>query len=74
MECVLCKHGDTRSGAVTATLQRGDATVIMKDVPAEVCDNCAEYYLSQDVTRQVLARAEQAAMRGAEVEILRFAG
>ncbi len=72
MECVLCRHGDTRSGAVTVSLQRGETTVITKDVPAEVCDNCAEYYLSEEVTQQLLARAEQAVKRGAQVEILRF--
>ena len=74
MKCFLCRHGDTRSGAVTMTLQRGETTVITKNVPAEVCDNCAKYSLSEEVTRQLLARAEQAVKRGAEVEILRFAG
>ena len=73
MTCVLCKHGDTRPGEVTVTLQRGETTVILKGVPAEVCENCGEYYLSQIVSEQVLVRAEQAATSGAEVEILRFA-
>jgi len=73
MRCVLCKHGDTRPGAVTVTLQRGGTTVITKDVPAEVCENCAEYYLSEEVTGQLLHRADQAVKCGTEVEILRFA-
>lgn len=73
MKCVLCRHGDTRSGEVTVTLQRGGTTVIVKDVPAEVCENCGEYYLSEGVSGQLLARAEQAVKSGAEVEILRFA-
>jgi len=55
------------------TLQRGDTTVILKGVPAEVCDNCGEYYLSEEVTLRVLAAAAEAVARGAEVEILRFA-
>jgi len=72
MKCVICKHGETHPGQVTVVLQRGDVTVILKDVPADVCDNCGEYYLTEDVTRTVLARAEEAVRRGAEVEILRF--
>jgi hypothetical protein len=36
-------------------------------------ENCGEYYLSEDVTEQVLSRAEEAVRKGAEVEILRFA-
>lgn len=73
MSCVICKNGKTIDGLVTVTAQRGDTTVILKRVPAEVCDNCGEYYLSSDVAAQVLERAESAVKSGAEVEILRFA-
>lgn len=73
MKCVICKGGETHSGEVTVTLQRGDTTVIIKNVPAEICENCGEYYLDEDVTESVLTRAEEAVKSGAEVEILRFA-
>lgn len=73
MKCVLCKQGETCPGQTTVTLQRGETTIIIKGVPAEVCENCGEYYLSETVTEQVLERAEQAVKNGAEVEILRFA-
>lgn len=73
MKCVLCRHGETRPGQVTVTLQRGGTMVIIKDVPAEVCENCGEYYLSETVTEQILAKAEAAVKSHAEVEILRFA-
>jgi hypothetical protein len=54
-------------------LQREGATIIFKSVPAEVCENCGEYYLSEAVSEQLLQRAEQAVRSGAELEILRFA-
>ena len=73
MKCVLCKHGDTKPGKVTVTLQRGDSTIIIKGVPGDVCVNCGEYYLSESVTAEVLKLAEDAVRKGAEVEILRFA-
>ncbi len=73
MKCPVCKHGETQPGVVTVTLQRGEATVIIKNVPAEVCDNCAEYYLSEEVMARVLALAEDAVAKGVEVEILRYA-
>ena len=73
MSCVICRNGTTHSGFVTVTLQRGETTVILKQVPADVCDNCGEYYLSSEVTAQVLEKAESAVRSGAEVEILRFA-
>jgi YgiT-type zinc finger domain-containing protein len=73
MKCVLCKHGETHPGQATVTLQRGATTVILKGVPADVCQNCGEYYLSDEVAGQVLERAEAAVNSGAEVEILRYA-
>ena len=73
MPCSICRTGQTSAGQVTVTLQRGDTTVILKGVPADVCDNCGEYYLSEDITHCVLEVAADAVTRGAEVEILRFA-
>lgn len=73
MKCLICKYGETEPGLVTVTLTRGEAVVIVKQVPAEVCDNCGEYYLSEAITDELLQRAEAAVARGTEVEILRFA-
>lgn len=63
MNCVICRNGTTHSGTVTVTLQRGDTTVILKQVPADVCENCGEYYLASDITAQVLEKAESAVKR-----------
>ena len=73
MKCVLCRQGETHAGQVTVTLQRGETIVIIKQVPADVCENCGEYYLSKEVTSLVLKKGEEAVRKGAEVEILRFA-
>jgi YgiT-type zinc finger domain-containing protein len=73
MTCVICKQGETAPGLATVTLQRGESTIIFKQVPADVCGNCGEYYLSQDIAERLLSRAEEAVKNGAEVEILRFA-
>ena len=73
MKCVICKHGETAPGTTTILLQRGETTVVIKGVPAEICDNCGEYYLSEETTRRVLALAEAAVAQGAEIEVLRYA-
>lgn len=73
MNCVVCKVGKTAAGPVTVTVQRGETTVILKQVPADVCENCGEYYLSSEVAGQVLEKAESAVASGAEVRILSFA-
>ncbi len=73
MKCAICKTGNTHGGTATVTLERDDTTVIIKDVPAQVCENCGEYYLSDDVTAQVHELAEEAVRRGAEIDVLRYA-
>jgi len=73
MECVICKQGKTEPGMITVPLQREGNTIIFKNVPADVCQNCGEYYLSETTTNDLLSRAEQAISRGAEVEIVRLA-
>ncbi len=73
MKCVICRNGDTAPGKVTATLQRGETTIVFKDVPADICQNCGEFYLSEAVTQKLLTRADEAVKNGAELEILRYA-
>ena len=72
MRCIFCKQGDARPGEVTVTLQRGETVVVVKGVPADICENCGEYYLSAAVSEKVMAKAEAAVENGAEVEILRY--
>jgi YgiT-type zinc finger domain-containing protein len=73
MNCAICKTGQMVEGKATVTLQREETTIVIKDVPAQICDNCGEYYLSEAMTEQVLSMAEGAVRNGAEVEILRWA-
>ena len=72
MECVICKNGNTNPGMVNVALQRDDFAIIFKKVPADVCDNCGEYYIDEDISDQLLKRAEDSIKKGAEVEILRY--
>ncbi|MHB0874734.1 MAG: type II toxin-antitoxin system MqsA family antitoxin [Anaerolineae bacterium] len=73
MTCVICWQGETHPGLVTVTLTRLEAVVVIKGVPALVCENCGEYYLTEDVATVVTELAEDAIDKGAEVEVLRYA-
>jgi YgiT-type zinc finger domain-containing protein len=73
MECTICRHGEVSPGYALVALQRGGSIVIIKDVPADVCGDCGEYYLTDEITRQILSRAEAAVESGAEVTVQRFA-
>jgi YgiT-type zinc finger domain-containing protein len=73
MKCTVCRSGETEAGTTTVVLERGRTVVIIRDVPAEVCGNCGEYWLDESTTERVLGHAEDAVTRNAEVEIVRYA-
>ncbi len=73
MKCVICKHGETELGTTTMTLERNITTVVFKNVPAEVCDNCGEAYLDEQTTRHLLHIVEEAAKIGVQVDVRSYA-
>jgi len=74
MKCAICKHGETRPGKTTVTLQRNGMTLVIRNVPAEVCENCGEAYVDEATTRELLHGAEAAARAGVMVDIREYAG
>lgn len=73
MKCPICRHGETRSGAVTAPLERCNVVIIFRKVPALVCENSGEAFHDEAVTAALLKQAEEAAAAGVEIEVRRFA-
>ena len=65
MHCLFCKQGQTKPGWATITQTRDEQAVVIKNVPADICDNCGEYYLSDEVAAQVFSLAE-AAMKSSD--------
>jgi YgiT-type zinc finger domain-containing protein len=74
MKCPICKHGETQAGEASITLERNGAVLVVRNVPAQVCDNCGEAYHSAEVTEALLRQAEVAVGAGVEVDVRRFAG
>jgi YgiT-type zinc finger domain-containing protein len=73
LPCVICKNGNTRPGRATVTLEREGTTLIVRGVPAEVCENCGEKYMDESAATSLLKTAEEAARAGAHVDIREFA-
>jgi len=74
MKCAICKHGETRPGKTTVTLQRNGMTLVIRNVPAEVCENCGEAYVDEATARELLHGAKAAARAGVMVDIREYAG
>jgi YgiT-type zinc finger domain-containing protein len=70
MECVICKNGTTSDGYTTVTLERKGAVIVIKDVPAAICDNCGHYYLDEKTSNKLLNIASDTVAKGVEVEVM----
>jgi len=46
--------------------------MVIKGVPAQVCENCGEAYVDENVASELLKSAEQTARTGAQVEIHQY--
>ena len=73
MKCMICKHGETKQGITTVTLEKGSSTIIFKEVPAQICDNCGEKYIDDSTTKELLNKARKIVNNGVEVDIRKYA-
>jgi YgiT-type zinc finger domain-containing protein len=72
MECVICRHGETRPGKITVALERKGMTIVMKGVPANVCATCGEEYLETEVKDLMMNQAEVLVRSGIQVAICEY--
>jgi len=70
MECVICKNGTTKEGHVTFTLERNNVIIVFKNVPAMVCQNCGDFYLTSETTKMLIEKASETLEKGVEFEII----
>jgi len=72
MKCVICKHGETKKGRISVTLERDGMTLVFKEVPAQVCSNCGEEYVDEEITSRLLKTAEESLSSGVMVDIRQY--
>ncbi|NOX16145.1 MAG: type II toxin-antitoxin system MqsA family antitoxin [Epsilonproteobacteria bacterium] len=72
MKCMICKHGETKEGTTTVTLEKGSSTIVFKEVPAQICDNCGEKYIDESTTKELLNKAREIVKNGVEVDIRKY--
>ncbi len=73
MKCMICKHGETKQGITTVTLEKASSTIVFKEVPAQICDNCGEKYIDDSTTKELLNKARKIVKNGVEVDIRKYA-
>jgi YgiT-type zinc finger domain-containing protein len=72
MTCVICK--DTlRKGVINYSVDRGAQFLLIRDVPALICDQCGESFIDDKVYSKIEKIIENARQSNVEIEVLRYA-
>ena len=72
MKCLVCKHGVLKPGRTTATVERDGTTIVVRNVPAEVCETCGEDYLDATVASSLEIVLQQATGSGVRFELREY--
>ena len=70
--CQQCPEGIYEKGRVTETLERGDTIVVVKDVPALVCNVCGNSLLAAEKVERLQDILKRAEAEGVELESRRY--
>jgi YgiT-type zinc finger domain-containing protein len=72
MKCVIGQYGETEPGTTKVALTRDDTTIVIRDVPAQICTICGEEYVDAATGRRLSQIAEQAVNEGVQVDVRRY--
>ena len=72
MICVICKNGETEPGTTLFTFEEGEMIVVVKDIPAEICNNCGEGYFDSETVGRLLEESVGEVNYDVEVEVRNY--
>ena len=72
MKCLACKHGTPKPGVTNFTAERDGVLVVVRHVPALICETCGEEYLDDSVTDGLYEQVDKAVKAGKEIIIQEF--
>jgi YgiT-type zinc finger domain-containing protein len=70
MQCVICKTGNTKKDKTTYSIVKNGKVIVVKDVEAEICNNCGEAYFSVETSQYLTQKVNEAINASKEVEVM----
>lgn len=71
MKCVLCK-ANLAKGNVNHIVDLGEGIIIIKNVPAKICEQCGEYFLDTSTALRLETIVDEIRKNKAEVFIINY--
>ncbi|OFW22186.1 MAG: hypothetical protein A3H97_04820 [Acidobacteria bacterium RIFCSPLOWO2_02_FULL_65_29] len=72
MKCLVCKSGTLKAGRTTVTVEREGTTIVIHNVPANVCETCGEDYLDAAVASSLETVLQEASRSGVRFEVREY--
>jgi len=60
----MCRQAELIDGFTSIPFERDEFRLFIKNVPAQVCPNCGEAIVYEDVAMQLISKAEDACAEG----------
>ena len=64
MNCIICRQAELIDGFTSIPFERDEFRLLIKNVPAQVCPNCGEAIVDEDVAMQLTGKAKDAYAEG----------
>ena len=69
--CAIC-GGNKTEGGTTYTVSVGSGVLVVKDVPARLCEQCGEAWLDDETMKRLEVLAQEVRRHPVEVEVLQY--
>lgn len=71
-QCPLCE-GKIVPGTTTVTVDYESGVVVMRHVPADVCDQCGEAWLNDNIAEQLEENVQSARSQSKQIAVIDMA-
>ena len=73
MKCGICGAG-TKSGLTTVSIDNGTGVIVVRNVPANICERCGEEWIDSKNAMRVETITKRASKDNAQIEVVALAG
>lgn len=67
--CPLC-GGGKKPGKTTFSADLGNGVVVVRNVPATICDQCGEAWIGPETAKHLEQVGNEARQKGAQIEVI----
>lgn len=64
MICLICRQAELADGLTSIAFEREEFRLLIHNVPAQICPNCGEAVVGEDVAIQLINEAEDSFNQG----------